>query len=152
MGEVFEHLLATRAAAATDRHPANAVALLADMRADPDRFVEQVAGDAAGSRHAREPVLAALDPAEFVAAFLELKPAAQRAIAMGLLRRYDHARLTQELAGEAEWAQRVETLLTEAAECASPLTRDRLLGIIRHSLGKRLVGLLASTCEPAIGD
>lgn len=152
MGEVFQHLLATRAAAATDRHPADAAALLADMRVDSDRFVEQVAGDAAGSRHAREPVLAALDPAEFVAAFLELNPTAQRAIAMGLLRRYDHARLTRELAGEADWAQRVETLLTEAAGRASPLSRDRLLGIVRHSLGKRLVGLPASAPEPATGE
>ena len=71
---------------------------------------------------------------------------------LGLLRRYEHARLTQELAGEADWAQRVETLLTEAAGSASPLTRDRLLGIVRHSLGKRLVGLPASAPEPAIGD
>lgn len=152
MGEVFQHLLATRAAAATDRHPADAAALLADMRVGPDRFVEQVAGDAAGSRHAREPVLAALDPAEFVAAFLELEPTAQRAIAMGLLRRYDHARLTRELAGEADWAQRVETLLKEAAGRASPLSRDRLLGIVRHSLSKRLVGLPASASEPATGE
>lgn len=69
---------------------------------------------------------------------------------MGLLRRYDHARLLQGLAGEADWARRVETLLTEAAERASPLTRDRLLGIVRHSFGKCLAGLPASA--PATGD
>ena len=150
MGKVFQHLLATRAAAASDCYPANAAALLADMRADPDRFVEQIANDTAKSRHAHEPVLAALDPAEFIAAFLELNPTKQRAIGMGLLRRYDHARLLHGLAGEADWARRVETLLTEAAERASPLTRDRLLGIVRHSLGKCLAGLPASA--PATGD
>lgn len=150
MGEVFQHLLATRAAAATDRHPAIATALLADMRADPVRFVEQVSGDSNGNRYAREPVLAALDPADFTAAFLELGPTAQQDVAMGLLRRYDHARLLQELAGEVAWARRVETLIAEAAERATPLTRNRLLGIVRHSLGKRLAGVPASA--PALGD
>ncbi|RYG88916.1 MAG: hypothetical protein EON59_02850 [Alphaproteobacteria bacterium] len=147
IGEVFQHLVATRAAAAADRHPAIAVELLAEMRANPARFVEQVSGDADGTRYAREPVLAALDPADFTAAFLELEPTAQRAVAMGLLRRYDHARLLHELVGEVAWAQRVETLLAEAAERASPLTRDRLLGILRHSLGKSLAGLSASAPE-----
>lgn len=139
MGEIYSYLSAARAGAETDSYPAKAGALLEELRMDPDLFVRRVTrNESPDSLYAFAPVLAALDPDAFATAFLELEPLSQRAVSQGLAGRYEHGRLTSELAAEREWVQLIRDRLAAAAEIAAPIPRYRIETMLRWSLDKVL--------------
>jgi len=139
MGEIYAYLSVARAGAATDSYPAKAVTLLDEMRRDHELFIRRVTqNESPDSLYAFAPVLAAVEPSDFAAAFLELSSLSQRSVSQGLLWRYEHVRLIRELAAERDWVQNVRDCIATFADAAQPIPRNRLRTTILWSLDKLL--------------
>lgn len=84
--------------------------------------------------YARAPLLASLDPAEFVTAVLALHPRDQRTVLRALRARWDHGALDDTLSGKAIWAQaRRDEPFAQGARLG-PSGQQRIAVLPQHSL------------------
>lgn len=131
------YLAAKQAQAAADEYPAQAAALLDTLRADPFRFIEEVApGMGRDTAFARVPVLAQIDPGTFATAVLALRPDAQRKVLKALAGRYNHGMLRDDLAPELAWAQAVRAALAAEIPAMPPHGQYRLTLFLDQSFGQ----------------
>lgn len=84
--------------------------------------------------YAREPLLASLDPAEFVSDVLTLHPRDQRTVLRALRARWDHGALNDALSGEAIWAQAARDEFLALSSRIAPIGRERITVFLRHTL------------------
>lgn len=84
------------------------------------------------------PVLADLDVREFVDTFLGLHPEKQRTVMMALKMRYQHGFLDRYLADERPWATEVRDQLRAASAAMSPISKDRLQGLVAYGFDEAL--------------
>lgn len=133
--ELFTYLQEKRDKAASDRYPTLAEEILREMSTSPELFFHRVnLINGEKSEFYNVPVLAALDPEQFVAALLVLHPAQQRNVLMALKTRYERRTFDRELAPERSWASEVRRLLLEASEAMSLISRYRIRRCVMHSL------------------
>lgn len=98
--DLFEYLKQKRRDAAADTYPGRALDLLAEMTADPESFSRKLSPVPGGGSFSRIPLLAAIEPDEFVASVLNQSSANQHTILRALYFRYQHGALAGDLASE----------------------------------------------------
>ncbi|MGO7873683.1 P-loop NTPase fold protein [Rhizobium leguminosarum] len=146
--EVFEYFTEKRRAAERARFPELASSILADMKSDPAQFYRRLnVGQNAGDLY-NIPVLAQIDPDEFVSSLLAMHPSHQRTALLALKERYAQGALQRDLLDEKPWAEEIRSRLNEVAESASPISRF----VIRNNVGYSLNEVLASQSAAAILD
>jgi hypothetical protein len=124
--ELFDYLLKTSQRAVEDTYPAKAINLLAEMQEDVQRFYRRlVAANSSENIYASVPVLAKLDPDEFVDAVLALHPSEQHIVMMMFKSRYDFNQLDRNLKEERPWAKEVRDKFIARAATLSPMGRYR---------------------------
>ncbi|WEA60180.1 hypothetical protein PO860_21535 [Rhizobium sp. BJ04] len=145
--EGSQYLLEKRKAAAQDRLPDLAAGILADMKSDPALFFRRLnIGQHAGDLY-NVPVLAKIDPDEFVTSLLAMHPSHQRSILLALKTRYAHGNLHRDLPEEKPWAEAIRFRLITAAQSASSITRF----ILRNNVAYALNDALAETKDDISG-
>jgi hypothetical protein len=138
--ELYTYLHANRRRAGADRYPDLASKLLVEMQQDPDLFFRRLnVTNSEDNTFYRIPILAALNPDEFVAALLGLHPSSQRTILLALNVRYEHGQLDRDLPSERPWIETVRAKLVEVSASATPIVRYRLT----HLIGRNLDPVLA---------
>ena len=111
-----------------DTYPDRANVLLDEMKTDVQLFYRRLnVTNSEDNIYYDVPILSAIDPGEFVHAFLSLHPSAQRMVLMALKERYQHGRLERDLPTERSWLADLRSLLVEAANAMSPIGKVRLL-------------------------
>lgn len=134
-GQLRDYLGEKRRAAEVARRPAIAEELLENMRDDPSLFLRRVClTNHEDNEFYDIPVLVSLDPAKFVTVFLGLSPRDQRNAMVSLKSRYEHGRIDGDLLDERPWAIKVRTQILAASEAMSPISKDRLRGLLAHAL------------------
>ena len=134
-----DYLDEKRRAVDIDRRPAIAEELLANMQEDSGLFLRRVSLTNQGDNEFYDiPVLASLDPARFVDAFLGLEPRGQRNAMIALKARYKHGRIDEDLSDERPWAVEVRDRIRAAAEGMSAISKDRLQRLLIHGLDEVL--------------
>ncbi|WP_316228649.1 P-loop NTPase fold protein [Bradyrhizobium sp. SZCCHNR1045] len=125
--KLFEYLSTTMQRSVEDTYPAKAIQLLAEMRSDVDSFYRKLSlSHADTSQYVRVPVLSKMPIADFVNAFLDLHPSAQRIAMMALKGRYQYGRLEQELKEEKPWIASVHDVLMKRLPELSTISQHRL--------------------------
>ena len=134
-GQLRDYLNKKRRAVEVARRPAIAEELLANMRDDPNLFLRRVClTNHEDNEFYDIPILASLDPARFVTVFLGLSPRGQRSAMVALKSRYEQGRIDGELLDERPWAIKVRNQILAASEAMSPISKDRLRGLLVHAL------------------
>ncbi len=133
--QLRDYLNEKRRAVELARRPAIAEELLANMRDDPSLFLRRVClTNHEDNEFYDIPVMASLDPARFVTVFLGLSPRDQRNSMVALKSRYEHGRIDRDLLDERPWAMKVRNQILAASEAMSPISKDRLRGLLVHAL------------------
>ncbi|MER9335326.1 KAP family NTPase [Mesorhizobium sp. M0293] len=128
---IFRHLLDARGKALEAKFPELAPELLKIVEADGQRFLEQVCYTGKGTnRYASIPILAAIEPKDFIAAWMRSPKPNWYWISNALQERYKGTRIEEALKSEAHWIDQVIKLLGEEADKASGLAKLRLLRTI----------------------
>ncbi|AQR60283.1 hypothetical protein BZG35_00400 [Brevundimonas sp. LM2] len=124
--EAAKYFQAKRADADKDLNPERAKSLLEDLKSDPDTFYRRVTvTNNSDSLHYNMPVLASMEPDDFVSALLAQHPAHQRTILSALKVRYEHGQLSGRLLSEKQWLEKVRSAVLESAEKLDPMPRYR---------------------------
>ena len=101
--------------------------LLKAVEADGQQFLEQVCYTGKGTnRYASIPILAAIEPKDFIAAWMRSPKPNWYWISNALQERYKGARIEEALKPEARWIDEVVRLLGKEADKASGLAKLRL--------------------------
>ena len=110
--------------------------LLMILRSDPDAFYGLVVSTNVGpSTYCRTPILATIDPVEFLDVICKLSEEGKRTVFLALTSRYEHSQLERDLAAEREWLlQFREVALKRAEEEPSPMERHKLSSRLEHSV------------------
>ncbi len=132
--ELHKHLDERRDKSELDTHPVIAGKILKDMQDDPDKFSRHVNLVSGQLNYYNIPVLATLDPKEFVNSLLALHPAAQRTVFLALQGRYRHGNLDRSLSAERPWANEVRRTLLERSETMSPVSKYRICQTVKRCL------------------
>ncbi|WP_329837282.1 P-loop NTPase fold protein [Stenotrophomonas geniculata] len=134
-----EYLNQKRHAAAVDRRPAIAKDLLTLMVDAPGQFLRRIClTNHEDNEFYDIPVLVALDVRKFVDAFLSLHPEKQRTVMLALKMRYQDGMIDRYLASERPWATEVRDQLRAASAAMSPVSKDRLQGVVAYGLDEAL--------------
>ncbi|RWB02887.1 MAG: hypothetical protein EOQ39_07150 [Mesorhizobium sp.] len=124
---IFRHLLDARGKALEAKFPELAPDLLKIVEVDGQRFLEEVCYTGKGTnRYASIPILAAIAPKDFIAAWMRSPKANWYWISNALQERHKGARSEEILKPEAGWIDEVARLLGEEADKASGLAKLRL--------------------------
>jgi len=137
--DLSEYLSQKRHAAAVDRRPAIAKDLLTLMLEDPGQFLRRIClTNHEDNEFYDIPVLATLDVRKFVDAFLSLHPEKQRTVMLALKMRYQDGLIDRYLANERSWATEVRDQLRAASAAMSPVSKDRLHGLVAYGFDETL--------------
>ena len=113
--------------------------LLKLMATDEQRFFRQLCLNNVEKSPFREaPVLASIDPNEFVGAILKLKPEGQRIVFMTLSTRYERGEIVNQLKEEEPWLRRVQELLIEKISVLSRIDGFRIKSWTEKSIDPTL--------------
>lgn len=107
-GELAAYLSKKRAQAQLDQHPAWGREILIDMKNNSDIFSKVALRSGESNPYYRIPILATINPKEFVQTWLSMNPIAQRNIAVALDGRYNYGALKSELKNEYSWLKNVQ--------------------------------------------
>lgn len=133
--DLAAYLQSRRKQALEDSYPDKGRALLTEMRSDTHLYFRRLClTNSAENLYYDTPILAAIEPKEFVRTCLSISPAGQRTVFMVFQDRYQNGRLEGSLAPEKAWLIQVKKLLLEAAAQMSPVGRYRLTCMIDASL------------------
>jgi len=142
--DLYLYLNERRAEAKRARHPTWGVELLADMQNDQEAFFSRIAPQSGASTPFYEiPVLASVNPVEFVRILMSLEPAAQKGILMALSGRYEYGALEGRLKDEALWLKTMHKELLGSLACANALTKTRFEQLLRWYIDEPLAALEA---------
>ncbi|RWO94314.1 MAG: hypothetical protein EOQ97_32245 [Mesorhizobium sp.] len=124
---VFDHLLVARGKALEAEYPKRVPELLKVLEADGQRFLEKICYTHKGStEYGSVPILAAIDPKDFVAAWMRSPKANWYWISNALQERYKGSRVEHILNPEGPWIDAVIALLEEEADKATGLAKVRI--------------------------
>lgn len=133
--KIAKHLYEVAEKTTQAAYPDMANELLAKLDDDADDFfLDLTFNNVRSARYARRPVLAALDPADFVNKVVASRPASQTKAFQALSARYESNALKGDLSAELPWLRKVATLFGEAAKVAAPNTRGRLTALVKSAL------------------
>jgi KAP-like P-loop domain-containing protein len=125
--EILQYLRQTQKQAAEDNYPVEATTLLNKMRVDPQAFLRLICLNSnEPGRYYKTPILAFVDPDQFVTTLLRLHPERQRIALTALTLRYEQGRLDRELPQERPWLIAVRDKLTVQAAKLAPISRYRV--------------------------
>lgn len=125
--EIVQYLRQKQRQAVEESYPAEAAKLLATMRLDPQAFLRQICMTANETgRYAKTPILALLNPDEFVTSLLKLHPERQRIVLAALSLRYEQGRLDRDLPRERDWLTAIRSKLVEKGDEMAPISRYRV--------------------------
>ncbi|MGB3389317.1 MAG: hypothetical protein WBA88_15170 [Pseudaminobacter sp.] len=124
---LFQHLLDARGKALEAKFAELAPELLKVVETDGQQFLEQVCSTGKGmNKYASIPILAAIEPKDFIAAWMRSPKPNWYWISNALQERYKGARMEEALKPEARWIDEVVRLLEEEADKAPGLAKLRL--------------------------
>lgn len=125
--ELFDHLRAGRQRATDALLPEKGEKLLAEMVSDVELFYRRInLTNSKENTYYRFPILASIDPKNFVNSLLTIPPDHQNMVMRALKVRYDHGILDRDLSAEREWLTKVRDALESVAEKSSPIRKYRL--------------------------
>lgn len=124
--EVYRYLIDARTKALENQYSTRAQELLKIVESDGQKFLEQVCITHSGNnQYARIPILAAIDPEEFVASWMKSPKENWYWIRNALQERYKFLR-DGELKAEASWIKTVVRLLEDEAAKTSGFAKVRI--------------------------
>ena len=107
-----------------ESYPAKAVALMEEMQSDVDLFFKRLClTNSEENLYYRVPILALIEPKDFVFRFLALERKFQREVLMVFKPRYEHPNIRADLKPEHPWLVNVQQLLLEEASHMSAIPR-----------------------------
>lgn len=125
--ELFHYLVDSRKKVYADRRPEQAAGLLRELQADPELYYRRLCTTSSGdSIYDRIPILASIDPEEFVALVLQQSPSRQRVIMMAFKGRYERGQLKGDLAAEVPWLLLVRKMFVLAEASMSQPSKHRI--------------------------
>ncbi len=130
-GELFSYLEQKRQLATQDTFPEKALVLLRELESDVQLFVRRIClTNSEENIYFQIPILASIDPVDFVRVILKKHPLDQRRLMIAFQARYEQGKLDRELAPERPWLARVlENVIAKAAN-ESPIEKYRLEKIV----------------------
>lgn len=137
--EIFQHLQAARSRAREESYPEKAAELLVCMKSDPNLFYRRLnLTNSEDNIYWQVPILAFIDPNDFVDELLRLSPPLQRSALTAVKARYEHARLDRELEKERPWLESVAVKLEGEASHMSPIGKLRMNKFVRWYIKEAL--------------
>lgn len=137
--EVVSHFDATSATVLKESLPAKGRELLVVMKENVQEFFRQLClNNVTPSPYFDVPVLASIDPEEFVDNVLALAPDAQSSVFSMFVGRYDRGQLDRDLMEESAWILAVKSAFEKRMPTLGKMTRHRLKNQIGHSYVKFL--------------
>lgn len=134
-GRVRQHLINAQKNALSLQFPSIGALLLEDVRSNGRKFFDQVCRSESGSGlYARVPVLAHIEPKEFLTAWLGSQNDNWRVISLALASRYDSGALERELADERPWILKLLELLDQTAAQARGFRALRMRRVVHPKL------------------
>lgn len=125
--ELFGYLEKMIQRAVQDTYPDKALELVELMQTDIQLFYRRLClTNSSDSLYYDTPLLNSVSVETFLKRLLTLHPSDQHAVFMMFKSRYDHNRLTGDLADERSWAEAIKTELLKTAETSAPITAMRL--------------------------
>ncbi len=138
-GELKKYLVQVADRAVKKSYPKLGLQLLKEMEADPDLYLRHVClTNSPDNLYHNVPILASIDPDEFVKTLLSLHPSKQRTIFRAFGMRYEYGGLERDLALEKPWLKIVEQQLITEAKVMSPIGKFRLLTTVRNNITRAL--------------
>lgn len=133
--EIFSRLSNRRREALENTFPNIVAELMHDLSVDADRFYRKVC-EAPGrnSPYAYLPIMTAIDPNEFVDAWLGSPRKGRHLVTWALERRLEPHRVQHELAAERSWALEVLRVIGERRDALTGFERLRVQRLIPHKL------------------
>lgn len=146
--ELWRYVEEQRESAALARYPRETERLMDLMTTDVSEFAAEIAHGRGGSAPlAYVPVFQSVDAATFAARLASLDPLTYREALLGLSARWDMGTLATQLADERPWATALLTALNAIAETADAFAADRIRGVARWTIGRRLTELAEAERE-----
>ena len=110
--------------------------LLAVLNENPDAFYDQVVATSHGpGTYCRTPVLATINPIDFLDTICALSEEGKRIAFLALSSRYEHSQLERDLTGEKEWLSEFRGAARSRAEKdQSPMEKYKLLRRLEDSI------------------
>ena len=137
--ELFDYLNEKYKQVEQDKLPDLAQQLLVNLAEDPSIFLQRIClTNHQDNEFYNVPVLAYLDPQEFINILLDLHPSQQTTALLALKLRYENMHLDRVLGAERKWAETIRYLLFAASEQMSPISKDRIQALLTHGLDKVL--------------
>ncbi|WIW43925.1 hypothetical protein ML401_20655 [Bradyrhizobium sp. 62B] len=131
--ELFDYLKDTSGKALRDTYPEKASELMKIMKADVQLFYRRLClTNSDDNIYHSTPLLAFIDPEEFVQAVLDLPTGEQHIVFMMFKSRYDHGQLDGDLSGERAWAETAKGKFLDASKTAGPITATRIKLRVDH--------------------
>ena len=131
-----EYFTERHAQARQAQHPAKGQEILNDMRENKDVFPKIALQAGVSSPYYRIPILATIDPKEFVRTWLQMEPTAQKNLAYALDGRYDYGGLGTDLKSELPWLHQVKAEFEHQLGRKSRPTHVRFSWLLNWSVNK----------------
>ena len=133
--EVNRHLRGKRLLAAEDFYRMEAPNILSLIDDSPELFLRRInITNSDDNLYFDVPILAYIPPDEFVLRTLKAHPEKQVTIFRALRLRYEHGRLSNELATELPWIESIREKFVSAAANMSPIGKYRVLELVKSGL------------------
>ncbi len=114
--EYWEYLKNAAKATLPKTYGEQGKALLTDLGCSPQLFTEQITiGNTSQNKYYDKPVLASIEPKDFVQKYMELSNYDKGLVNQALGKRYTHLELMADLGPEADWLRQVKDLLAKEA-------------------------------------
>jgi hypothetical protein len=115
--------------------PGHGRELLSQLKKDPVGYARKIMpNNVAPCEYYNVPVLATIEPAEFVETVLSLDSTAQSTAFSAFKGRYELGLLTKELAPEKSWIKSVRAELTARISGLRPMSRFRIMNLAGHNI------------------
>lgn len=125
--EIYSYLHDKRVLIAENQHPSKAQELLSEMAQDQQFYFRRLnVTNSDDNLYYRVPILASIDPSEFVSTLLKLDPLAQDTVLSAFKPRYDSGQLERDLKSEKVWLLNIRDLITKELDGMSPISRFRM--------------------------
>lgn len=124
-----------------ENYPAEAHVLLNEMGNDPELYSRRISyTNSSENIYALVPILASINPDEFVTKLLEQPPLHQKIIFEAFRMRYQYGALRNDLATEQDWLRSVHEKLLAFADSSPPFTKNRIRKLTEWNITEYLSG------------
>ncbi len=133
--DVYRHLKEMGVKARRDHYPTQATELMKEMERDQELFLRRLNLTNSGDNLFYDvPILAEINPEEFISVLLKQHSKDQGAILMAFRSRYEFDALNEKLADERPWLKAIRSKLLSASESMSPMAKYRISQLVFRNL------------------